>query len=188
MSVTAFTSPTDKKYHWCYTGRLINCRNKFDHIVLCRWQKMATLGLMISNVQAQLPLTKVCVAIRFHTPFASHTDTYCSSVSLSQLQLTRVHFYYLANKLVAVLFGSSMRFLVMMWASIVLLLLNPRKLPEKEVKGQKSTVFELCGSVHSWLHEGAYIMNPMLSHVKSNLKVLFRHHYSSWETSVLVNH
>lgn len=99
---------------------------------------------MISNVQIQLALTKVCVEIRFHAPFASHSDvsdTYGHSVLwLSQLQLTRVHFYYLANKLVAVLFGFRVGFLVQMCAPIVLLPFNPRTVLQKRVKGRKSTV------------------------------------------------
>lgn len=135
---------------------------------------------MISNVQTQLASTSSARSNQIsYTVCLTHRWIRHIQSLLSQIPTdSRPFFCYLANKLVAVLLGSTVGFLVKMWASIVLLLLNPRKLLEKRVKGQKTAAFELCSSVRSLLHEGADIM---LSHVKSNLKtLLIRNHKSSF--------
>lgn len=148
----AFTMQTDKKYNCvlkillsCFCSevilRIINRRKEFDHKFYINFKRNVSLVAktwlhilvhMITNVQTQLALTKVCVVIRFHTPFASHAwciwHTVALSSSFHSYDWRRSIFYYLANKLVAVLFGFSVGFLVKMWASIVLLPLNPRKL------------------------------------------------------------
>lgn len=111
---------------------------------------------MIRNVQTQMELSNVCVVIRFHRQFASHTDVsdtysfFFCPLYFTQPQLRCVQIYLFYSRHIARgVFRLQRRiFSVQMWASFVLLLLNPRKLlgRKKGVKGQENTALKLCNA------------------------------------------